>query len=92
MIKGLFDYIEINNPTLNNKIKNGKIGDAVFLISACSYGMYFTNSIITRFIKKLDIHSLKLLPLLYIVVIILSIVIVYSVSKIPHLKKFSGLS
>lgn len=91
MFKCLATYLENKKSKTHEKIKNSKIGNLVFLISTCSYGMYFANSVILKFLKKLDLHSLKFIPIIYISVVVLSFVIVYIFSKIPILKKFSGV-
>lgn len=90
LFKGLSNYFEKNKPQTYDKIKNGSFGNLVFLISSCSYGMYFVNSLIFKLMSKLDITSLKLFPVIFIAVTILSLAIVYLLNKISFLKKFSG--
>lgn len=92
MIKGLTSYLEGKPSKTYEKLKNGTFGDAIFYISAASYGMYFVNSIIVRFLKLYGPYKLKLFPILYIVIVVLSFLIVVIVSKIPLLKKFSGMT
>lgn len=92
MFKALSEYLENRNSRTHEKIKNGRIGYLIFLISSCSYGMYFLNSLILKFIKRIDINSLKLLPVIFIITVILSMVVVLIISKIGFLKKFSGAS
>lgn len=91
MIKGLSNYLEGKSSKTYEKIKNGRFGDLIFIISAASYGMYFLNSIVIRFIKFYKPYPLKALPILYIVVIVLSLLVVVAVSKIPKMDKFSGM-
>ncbi len=90
LIKGLSSYFENRKPKTHSKIRDGSLGNLIFWISACSYGMYFVNSLIFKLMSKLDITSLKLFPVLFIGVSVLSLAIVYAMSKINFLKKFSG--
>lgn len=91
-IKGLNHYLETKKPETYNKLKDGSFGNIIFLVSACSYGMYFVNSLIFKLMQDIDIHSLKLFPVIFIVVTVLSFAIVYLLGKISFLKKFSGAS
>lgn len=91
-IKGLTQYLENKSSKTYEKIKSGRMGGLIFIISACSYGMYFANSLIIRVIKLADINSVKLLPVLYIVIVASSLIVVYILSKIPGLKIVSGAS
>lgn len=90
MIRYLTQYFESKGCKTYEKIKNGKVGELIFLISTCSYGMYFANSFVIRIIKLFDIHSIKFLPLTYIILVVSSFLMVLILSKIPILKKFSG--
>lgn len=92
LFRGLSDYFENKNSNFHKKVKNGFAGKLIFLLSSCSYGMYFANSLILKFVNQLNITSLKLLPVIYILVVILSLVLVYLLSKISILKRFSGAS
>ena len=73
---------------LHKRIENGKFGIMILSLSLCSYGMYLVNSLLYRFFK--DVDSIKLLPVIFIIVLILSWLSVKIVNKIPHLSKFSG--
>ncbi len=90
LIKGLTQYLENKSSKTYVKIRSGRIGELIFIISTCSYGMYFANSLIIRVITLADINSVKLLPLLYLVIVASSLIVVYILSKIPGLKMFSG--
>lgn len=92
MFRYFVSYCE-NNPTsscarIHSKIENGKIGKIIFSLSACSYGMYLVNSIVYKFIHTTT--SVKLLPIIFIGVLLISWAAVFVVSKIPFLSKFSG--
>ena len=84
------DKTSINPKNIYYKIKNNIIGKAIVSISICSYGMYFAHYIVIEYFDISNIHSLKLLPVLLIVTIVISWLSTYLISKIPHLKKFSG--
>ena len=74
-----------------NSIKNNFIGKCIVSISLCSYGMYFSHFLVLKFLQKLDIHSNKLFPIMVIAMIFLSWLLPYLISKIPYLKRFSGV-
>lgn len=92
MVKGLNSYLEGRSSKTYEKLKNGTFGDAIFYISAASYGMYLVQGIVLRFLKLYGPYKLKLFPILFIVMVALSLIIVVIVSKIPYLKKFSGMT
>ena len=74
-----------------NKIKNNFIGKAILSLSVCSYGMYFSHTIV---VKELSYHnpgSNTLFPLMFILIVFLSWLLPYTLSKIPYLKTFSGV-
>ena len=88
-------YCETNSTSLfgrlHSKIENGRAGNLILSLSVCSYGIYLVHSIISRCIKQMiTINSLKQVPMLFIVITILSWLIIYALSKIPVLDKFSG--
>lgn len=77
---------------IGNKIENGTLGKIVFSISTCSYGMYFTHTIVYMTLRtNFDFTSLKLLPVLFIITVFLSWLITYICSKIPLISKVSGV-
>lgn len=96
IFKGIDDYCNISFNSklsyIHKKIENGKMGKLILLISTCSYGMYFANSLILRFIKTLNITSFKWIPILFIFVTISSLALVLIFSKIKFLNNFSGAS
>lgn len=94
-IKYIAEYAEFNPyagiSRIHNYIENGWIGKMLVSISVCSYGMYFVNYIVYCFLKKfLDPHSLKLMPILFIIMLISSWLTILAISKIPYLDKISG--
>lgn len=94
LFKAISSYSENNSKSsiskIHKKIEMGVIGKIILSISICSYGMYFLNSLLIKFYKLLDIHSLKMLPVLFIGIVFLSWIIVFLLDKIPFLKKFAG--
>ena len=77
---------------IGNKKENGIIGKIVLSISICSYGMYFTHTIVYRTFDYLfNFPTLKLLPIAFIAIVILSWAITYVCSKIPVISKVSGV-
>lgn len=73
-----------------NSIKDNLIGKIITSISIYSYGMYFSHVIVIQFLGKINPHSTLLFPIMFILIIFLSWLLPYIISKIPYLKKFSG--
>ena len=74
-----------------SSIKDNFIGKAILSLSLCSYGMYFSHTIV---IKELSYHnpgSNLLFPLMFVVIVFLSWLLPYVLSKIPYVKTFSGV-
>lgn len=95
MFKHYAHYCETNSTSLlgrlHSRIENGFLGRAILSISLCSYGMYLLNSLLYKCIKHIiTINTLKIMPLLFIGVAVMSWLIVYALSKVPVLDKFSG--
>ncbi|MBQ2635082.1 MAG: acyltransferase [Methanobrevibacter sp.] len=86
------DKIAIENDNIYSKIKNNIVGKAILSISLCSYGMYLVHYIIIECFVFLNIYSLKLLPVILIITVLDSWVIIFTFSKIPYLKKVSGVT
>ena len=98
---GIFLFFKaISNYSKNNinsklcktheKIKTGVLGKIILSISICSYGMYFVNPILFNFIKILHINSIKMIPVIFISVALISWLIIAGLNKIPFLRKFIG--
>ena len=74
-----------------NSIKDNFIGKAILSLSVCSYGMYFSHTIV---VKELSYHnpgSNMLFPLMFVLIVFLSWLLPYVLSKIPYVKTFSGV-
>lgn len=85
------DKISIDTDNLYSKIKTNIIGKIILSISICSYGMYLVHYVIIECFEFLNIHSLKLLPVIFIITVLASWTIIFILSKIPYLKKVSGV-
>ena len=70
---------------------NSKIKDGITSISVCSYGMYFSHVIVLKWITTYNQHSDLMVPVFLILTVFLSWLPVYVMSKIPYLKKVSGV-
>ena len=81
----------IDNMTSFEHIKNNAIGRIIFSISICSYGMYFSHVMVLKALSIVNPHSNLLFLPMFIALIFLSWLPVYIVSKIPYLKRFSGV-
>lgn len=95
IFKGISEHSEKSSSIVSRihlKLQNGRIGEFIFLLSTCSYGMYFANSFILKFVKQLHITSLKWLPVMYIGVVLGSLLLVLLINKIEFMKRFSGAS
>lgn len=82
------DKISVDN--IYSRIKTNIIGKIVLSISICSYGMYLLHYIIVEYFGFMKITSLKFLPVILIVTVLVTWASVFVISKIPYLKKFSG--
>ena len=89
---GIGVFLLIKYADTLNLINNfGFIKKIVVSLSVCSYGMYYSHFIIISLLEQLNIHSFKLLPIVIVVVIFFSWLLPYIFSRIPYLKKFSGV-
>jgi len=89
---GMYVFIKyLDNITSFKHIKNNMIGRIIVSISLCSYGMYFSHAIVLRILENYNYHSNLLFPVMFVSLIVLSWALPYIVSKIPYLKKFSGV-
>ena len=91
MIKYL-DSISIDGKNIYGKIKIGKIGKMIVSISMCSYAMFLNHYIIICLLERFSVpFSLTMLVLLMAVAFFGSWALAYLSSKIPHIKKASGV-
>lgn len=93
-VKYFFTFCNSTNCKVNsiyNNFKENALGKFIISLSVCSYGMYFIHYILIKFLKEMNIHSIKLLPLILLGVVVLSWFITYVLSKIPIIDKISGV-
>lgn len=89
---GLFIFIKYADKLNKFKaIKDNYIGKAIISLSICSYGMYFSHVIVTKFLSYYNPHSNLMFPLMFIMIIFLSWLMPYILSKIPYVRLFSGI-
>ncbi len=89
---GMFVFIKyLDELNLFSTIKDNFIGKAVVSLSICSYGMYFSHVLV---VKELSYHnpgSNLLFPLMFVLIVFLSWLLPYLMSKVPYLKTVSGV-
>ena len=103
-IKYFAVYSENNTKSISNRIysffKDTVIGKLTFYISICSYGIYLTHYYFLHigcgWINKniyaiYKVNPIKGMPIILVVVVTLSLLLVLLTSKIPHLKKWTGM-
>ena len=74
-----------------NKIKDNFIGHTITSLSVCSYGMFFSHVIV---VKELSYHnpgSNLLFPVMFVLIVFLSWLLPYVLSKIHYVKRVSGV-
>ena len=83
---------------LHNFIKESKIGKAILSISICSYGMYLSHyffiwpfKIFNKTFHFFSRNPFKWMPLIILIVLLGSWALIWGMSKIPALKRFSGV-
>ena len=88
---GLFIFIKyLDKLNKFNSIKNNFIGKAINSLSLYSYGMYFSHVIVVKFLSYHNPKSHLLFPAVFVLIIFLSWLMPYILSKIPYIKIFSG--
>jgi surface polysaccharide O-acyltransferase-like enzyme len=87
----LFKELFKNQTVSRDNSKNGIFKKIILSISICSYSMYFVHVIVLNYIKTFSIHSMKLFPLIYIVIVVSSWLISLGISKLPIIGEISGV-
>lgn len=91
MASGMYIFIRyLDGITSFKHVKNNVLGTIIVSISIYSYGMYFSHVISLELLAKFNPHSNLLFPIMFVLMIFISWLFPYIVSKIPYLKKFSG--
>ena len=81
-----------------DKIENSHVGNVVILISKYSFGIYLVHYLIIDILRyNFLIHMtspnpLIWIPLIVIVTLIICLLILWVLSQIPYLNKFSGVN
>lgn len=101
MIEYYAKYCSKHKGTFRNKVysffKDTFMSKIIYSLSVCSYGMYLVHYFVVYGIRWVSnnifpIYTAKpvIMPLVWIVVVFLSWLIIYVLSKIPYLKDISG--
>ena len=101
-LKGIDDLSEMDGKSviskLHNFIKESKIGKAILSISICSYGMYLTHyffiypfNIFNKTFHFFSRNPFKWGPLILLISLLGSWALIWGMSKIPALKRFTGV-
>lgn len=93
-LQGIGLYIIIKNT--NFKKFSHKINEAAIKISIGSYGVYLSNILYINILEKVPIFSifgnaLIAIPIVFLIVMIISYSVIFLMSKIKYIKKFSGV-
>ena len=89
---GLFIFIMyLDKLNAFNSIKDNFIGKAIISLSLCSYGMYFSHVIVVKALSYYNPGSNLLFPAMFVLIVFLSWLLPYVLSKIPYVKTFSGV-
>lgn len=92
MGSGVFLFVKyLDKINAFDKIKENIVGKAILSISMCSYGMYFSHVIVLRFVELINPHSTLLFPVMFALIVFLSWLAPYVLSKIPYVKYVSGV-
>lgn len=77
---------------LHNFIEKSFIGKAVYTLSIFSYTIYLMHyNIVDLLLQYYPIRSFDLIPVVYLLLVIISIAITFVLSKIPVINKFIGV-
>ena len=74
-----------------NSIRDNFIGKAIISLSVCSYGMYFSHVIVVKFLSYYNPKSNLMFPVMFVLIVFLSWLLPYVLSKIPYVKTISGV-
>ena len=89
---GLFLFIMcLDRLNKFNRVKDNFIGKTIISLSMCSYGMYFSHVIVVKELSYHNPESNLLFPLMFVLIVFLSWLLPYVLSKTPFIKKFSGV-
>lgn len=87
---GIFLFIkQLDKLNILNHMKNHLIGKFITSLSIYSYGIYFVHFIIYHIFMLFDFHSNKIIPIMILIVLGISWFIIWILSKIPYINRFS---
>ena len=95
---GIFKFADIKMISSNLKpLKETKLGEIIVLFSNCSFGIYLCHYLIMEYLMYMGFlrplkrnHIIFNLPICFIIILALSWILIYIMSKIPYLKIGSG--
>ena len=89
---GLFIFIMcLDRLNKFDSVKENFIGKAILSLSICSYGMYFSHTIVVKGLSYHNPGSNLMFPVMFVLIVFLSWLLPYVLSKIPYVKTFSGV-
>lgn len=99
----LFRYLPKSDGFAGKKVSAFLSSDyaskAILSMSLCSYGIYLVHILILRFLEEIYLNSIQYynhpklgIPVVVVVVFLSSWAVIWIMSKIPYLNKFSGAS
>ena len=87
MGSGMYLFIKyMNFDNINQTVKN-----IITSLSVYSYGIYFSHVLVINILAKYNPHQHIYFPVMFAALIFLSWLLPFIVSKIPYLKRFSGV-
>ena len=89
---GMFVFIKyLDEMNLFSRVKDNIIGKAIISLSICSYGMYFSHVLVVKEMSYHNPGSNLLFPVMFVLIVFLSWLLPYLMSKVPYLKTVSGV-
>ena len=82
----LFIYNVLDRLNKFNRIEDNFIGKAIVSLSLCSYAVYFSHTIVVKELSYHNPESNLLFPVMFVLVVFLSWLLPYVLSKIPYLR------
>lgn len=90
MAIGIFLFIkQLDKLNILEHMKDNLIGKLITSLSIYSYGIYFVHFIIYHYFMLFDFHSNKIIPIMILIVLGISWFIIWILSKIPYINRFS---
>ena len=84
---GLFIFIMcLDRLNKFNSVKENFVGKAILSLSVCSYGMYFSHTIVVKGLSYHNPESNLMFPVMFVLIVFLSWLLHYVLSKIQYVK------